>query len=455
MHHVSDQLSERYPYRSGFREEKDPHEVSRAYGGADIARFCWLLSPDEPLADGARVDAMTALADLLSSPENKTKAIAAGIVPSCGRLLTFESPRVKAAAATVVAALAWDLDGLQALHADPTLLYNLNHLLFESDTSCAEAALQAFVNVTTAKAGIDIVLGRHYIPEKLVLMASGDDPLSPRATLLLFHAFANLTKAAHGAEVCTTCHIVPALLKVVRKPLHFELAVLRFAVLALWNLGTHNFGKIEAIGSNAVELSTKVLVGLQAGAIPCTDRPDLLRCLAGALMALATNEAAKPKLLHVAVQPLVACLYEPAAAANAAQALNYMAEAPDGLLPIVTLLLDDTDMLMRVFGLRALPALSTLLAQQLRPARVLAALARLAPLEGAVAAMTQCLHLFEHLARLCVPNDDAPELAAAAARVLQTVADDGPRAAMRVERAFAACAITDAAVLASVIPRDK
>ncbi|KDO21276.1 hypothetical protein SPRG_13575 [Saprolegnia parasitica CBS 223.65] len=341
-----------------------------------------------------------------------------------------------------------------ALHADPTLLFNLNHLLSEDDDErCVEAALHALVNLTSAKEGIAIVLGRAYMPERLVAMASDESSsvLSPRATDLLFHTLANLTKAANGAEVCTTYHIVPALLRVIKKPLHYELPVLRSAIMTLWNLGTHNYGKVEAIGSNAVELCTKVLVALQAGAIPCKDKPDLQRCLAGTLMALATAEEAKPKLLAVAVAPLVACLREPVATANAAQALNYMAESPDGLLPSVTLLLDDTEMLLRVFALRAIPALTTLLAQQMRPGLVLAALQRLQLLEDSISAMTQSLHLYEHLARLCIPNDDAPELSILATRVLHVAAQHGPRTATRIERAFAACDIQDPSLLAAVL----
>ncbi|OQR81584.1 ribose-5-phosphate isomerase, partial [Thraustotheca clavata] len=464
MHHMSDHLSDRYPYTSGFREENYPYQVSRAYGNGDIDRYCWLLSPSEHknLSEKDRIEALQQLAQLLSSAEKKSKAIAANIIPSASRLLTFDDPLVKAETAKVIAAVAWDRDGAVAIQADPTLLFNLNNLLVEHDDAVVEEALEALVNLTSSKDGIAMVLARHYLPERLVLMASRLPPsvdineppveLSARAVRLLFYTFSNLTKATLGAEICTSCHIVPALLKIVKRPLHYQVPVLRSAVLTLWNLGTHNYGKIEAIGSNAVELTTKVLIGIQKGAIKCDqeDVQDLYRCLSGALMSMATAEEAIPKLLSVAIEPLVHCLYEPEAVKNAIQAMNYIAEDPCGLVPMVTLLLKDTDMLLRVFGIRSIPALTSILSQQIRQDQVLRALDRLVKLDGCVDTMTQSLHMYEYLAKLSLADKDSPGLHIVAIRILRIVSNYGPKTGERVKKAFALAGITDAALISSI-----
>ncbi|RHX99253.1 hypothetical protein DYB36_013907 [Aphanomyces astaci] len=105
MHRVSDQLEDRYPYKSGFREEHDATEVSRAYGSHDIGRYCQLLSLKEDLADEARIKALSGLADLLANQENKAKAVAAGVIPSMSRLMTVSNPDIRLGSAAVLAGL--------------------------------------------------------------------------------------------------------------------------------------------------------------------------------------------------------------------------------------------------------------------------------------------------------------------------------------------------------------
>jgi hypothetical protein len=102
---VSDQLTDRYPYESGFRHEKDVAEVSHAYGRRGIERYCWLISPhdDLPITDDGRVKALHEIADLLSCQETKSEAVSLGIVPSCSRLLTAANPWVRQGASRVLA----------------------------------------------------------------------------------------------------------------------------------------------------------------------------------------------------------------------------------------------------------------------------------------------------------------------------------------------------------------
>ncbi|RHY71506.1 hypothetical protein DYB38_012962, partial [Aphanomyces astaci] len=295
MHRVSDQLEDRYPYKSGFREEHDATEVSRAYGSHDIGRYCQLLSLKEDLADEARIKALSGLADLLANQENKAKAVAAGVIPSMSRLMTVRS----------------------------------------------------------------------YIPEKLVAMASSEDDTLTTATVLnLYQTFGQLTKSHAGAQALAQVKVVPALVRVLQKPLSFPSKLLRHV----------NEGKLEAIKANVVELTIKVLSGAQKGVFHSIDsqsKLDLIRIASGALMALSTAELAKPKLLATGIDVLVGCLLVNESKQNAIQALNYMCEDRSGLLPVVALLLDHpTQLLVQVFSIRATPALNTLLEQQLKSPQV-------------------------------------------------------------------------------------
>ncbi|RHY25755.1 hypothetical protein DYB32_008117 [Aphanomyces invadans] len=393
MHRVSDHLEDRYPYRSGFREENNENDVSRAYGSQDIARYCRLLSLKEELTDEDRVKALTGLVDLLANQENKTKAVAAGVVASMSRLMTVSNHDIRLGAATVVA-------------------------------------------------GIPIVLARSYIREKLVAMATGADTTLTTATIVhLYQIFAQLTKSQLGAQACAEVHVVPALIRILHKPLLFPAKLLRHVVQTVWNLATHNEGKVEAISLNVVELLIKVLTGAQKHVFSSLGRDaelDLIRITSGALMALATAEVAKPKLLATGIDPLVACLFVSASRQNAIQALNYMCEERSGLLSVVTLLLDHpASLLVEVFGVRAMPALNTLLEQELKPTPiVLQAIADVCTEEGGVDQITQCLHMLDNLTKLCEVNTDIPRVPELATGILKAVAEHDDKARGRVERAL-------------------
>ncbi|ETV96189.1 hypothetical protein H310_10383 [Aphanomyces invadans] len=442
MHRVSDHLEDRYPYRSGFREENNENDVSRAYGSQDIARYCRLLSLKEELTDEDRVKALTGLVDLLANQENKTKAVAAGVVASMSRLMTVSNHDIRLGAATVVAAIAWDADGLVAMDKDPTLMFNLNSLLFDANPACIEMATQVLVNLTTNREGIPIVLARSYIREKLVAMATGADTTLTTATIVhLYQIFAQLTKSQLGAQACAEVHVVPALIRILHNPLLFPAKLLRHVVQTVWNLATHNEGKVEAISLNVVELLIKVLTGAQKHVFSSLGRDaelDLIRITSGALMALATAEVAKPKLLATGIDPLVACLFVSASRQNAIQALNYMCEERSGLLSVVTLLLDHpASLLVEVFGVRAMPALNTLLEQELKPTPiVLQAIADVCTEEGGVDQITQCLHMLDNLTKLCEVNTDIPRVPELATGILKAVAEHDDKARGRVERAL-------------------
>ncbi|RHY52800.1 hypothetical protein DYB34_004293 [Aphanomyces astaci] len=349
MHRVSDQLEDRYPYKSGFREEHDATEVSRAYGSHDIGRYCQLLSLKEDLADEARIKALSGLADLLANQENKAKAVAAGVIPSMSRLMTVRS----------------------------------------------------------------------YIPEKLVAMASSEDDTLTTATVLnLYQTFGQLTKSHAGAQALAQVKVVPALVRVLQKPLSFPSKLLRHV----------NEGKLEAIKANVVELTIKVLSGAQKGVFHSLDsqsKLDLIRIASGALMALSTAELAKPKLLATGIDVLVGCLLVNESKQNAIQALNYMCEDRSGLLPVVALLLDHpTQLLVQVFSIRATPALNTLLEQQLKsPQVVLQAILAMVVQDGGVDEVTQCLNMLDNVTKLCQINADAPQVPALATQIIKAIAE--------------------------------
>ncbi|RHY56951.1 hypothetical protein DYB30_006768 [Aphanomyces astaci] len=349
MHRVSDQLEDRYPYKSGFREEHDATEVSRAYGSHDIGRYCQLLSLKEDLADEARIKALSGLADLLANQENKAKAVAAGVIPSMSRLMTVRS----------------------------------------------------------------------YIPEKLVAMASSEDDTLTTATVLnLYQTFGQLTKSHAGAQALAQVKVVPALVRVLQKPLSFPSKLLRHV----------NEGKLEAIKANVVELTIKVLSGAQKGVFHSIDsqsKLDLIRIASGALMALSTAELAKPKLLATGIDVLVGCLLVNESKQNAIQALNYMCEDRSGLLPVVALLLDHpTQLLVQVFSIRATPALNTLLEQQLKsPQVVLQAILAMVAQDGGVDEVTQCLNMLDNVTKLCQINADAPQVPALATQIIKAIAE--------------------------------
>ncbi|RHY22377.1 hypothetical protein DYB25_003790 [Aphanomyces astaci] len=349
MHRVSDQLEDRYPYKSGFREEHDATEVSRAYGSHDIGRYCQLLSLKEDLADEARIKALSGLADLLANQENKAKAVAAGVIPSMSRLMTVRS----------------------------------------------------------------------YIPEKLVAMASSEDDTLTTATVLnLYQTFGQLTKSHAGAQALAQVKVVPALVRVLQKPLSFPSKLLRHV----------NEGKLEAIKANVVELTIKVLSGAQKGVFHSLDsqsKLDLIRIASGALMALSTAELAKPKLLATGIDVLVGCLLVNESKQNAIQALNYMCEDRSGLLPVVALLLDHpTQLLVQVFSIRATQALNTLLEQQLKsPQVVLQAILAMVVQDGGVDEVTQCLNMLDNVTKLCQINADAPQVPALATQIIKAIAE--------------------------------
>ncbi|RHY95369.1 hypothetical protein DYB37_005378 [Aphanomyces astaci] len=375
MHRVSDQLEDRYPYKSGFREEHDATEVSRAYGSHDIGRYCQLLSLKEDLADEARIKALSGLADLLANQENKAKAVAAGVIPSMSRLMTVSNPDIRLGSAAV--------------------------------------------NLTTSRDGIPIVLSRSYIPEKLVAMASSEDDTLTTATVLnLYQTFGQLTKSHAGAQALAQVKVVPALVRVLQKPLSFPSKLLRHV----------NEGKLEAIKANVVELTIKVLSGAQKGVFHSLDsqsKLDLIRIASGALMALSTAELAKPKLLATGIDVLVGCLLVNESKQNAIQALNYMCEDRSGLLPVVALLLDHpTQLLVQVFSIRATQALNTLLEQQLKsPQVVLQAILAMVVQDGGVDEVTQCLNMLDNVTKLCQINADAPQVPALATQIIKAIAE--------------------------------
>ncbi|KAF0720376.1 Aste57867_351 [Aphanomyces stellatus] len=454
MHRVSDHLSDRYPYKGGFREDRNENQVSRAFGHDDVPRYCKLLALKDDLNDDERVTALTDLADVLANQENKTKAVASGVVPSMSRLLTVSNHLVRLGAARVLAAIAWDADGLVAMDKDPTLMFNLNSLLFDGQDACVEMATQVLVRqvaLTTAREGIPVVLARSYIPEKLVSMASADDHLTPKAQRCLYEIFAQVTKSHHGAMAFAEVHVVPAILRVLHKPLLFPAGLLRYAVLTLWNLATHNQGKMEAIEGQAVERTVKVLVGAQKHVFAFDDdaaEQDLIRVTSGALMALATAEVAKPKLLATAIEPLVACLFlDVDTKHNASHAIQSMCEARAGLLPVVTLLVDHTALLLEVFGTRATPALNTLLQDNVNLPAVLEAIVAICDEADGVACVTQSLYMIDALASLCAENDDLPQVPLLAARIVRVIAAHDAMSFTRVERALAKAEVERAGLL--------
>ncbi|CAK4236638.1 unnamed protein product [Aphanomyces euteiches] len=455
MHRVSDHLNERYPYKSGFREEYNPTEVTRAYGSSDVARYCDLLAlREDDIEDDGVVAALQGLADLLASQENKVKAVEAGVIPSISRHMTSTNQSIRLGAVRVTAALAWDAQGVVSMDKDPTLLFNLNSLLFDENELCIEMAAKAFVHLTTNREGIAVVLARAYIPEKLVAMALADDNNWTQDTLLyLYTIFAQMTKSHQAAQAFANNHLVPAVVRVLGKPLMYPAPLLRYAVLTLWNLATHvsckidltvnatqNEGKLDAIEANAVEKTIKILIGVQKHAFSGLDvasELDLIRMASGALMALSTCEIAKPKLVATGIPPLVACLSIESSKLNAIQTLNSICEDPSGLLPVVTLLVHDTTLLLEVFDVRCTRALNTLLEEKLQLVPVLQAVAAICDRKEGVEHITQSLHMLDNLVQLCADNPDVePQGLQLATRIVHLIAEHDETSRSRVDRAL-------------------
>ncbi|DAZ97838.1 TPA: hypothetical protein N0F65_002508 [Lagenidium giganteum] len=431
-------------------------QVTRAFGQRAVDKYRELLTMDE-LPDENRVEALRRLYDLLSNQETKQVAIAHEVLYACVDLAEARSADVREHSALALSSIVLfeprrvfsppqtmfcNQDKPDEL-ANETILRVGGMLLGDREENVIVAACTIFRNWSISNEGAAVIVGCEPVVHKLTSMLTGQPiKIIPLPVLgLLLEILANLSRLHTGAKVNANYGVIPCLLAVLKKFVLYEPLFVLHGAQTIWNAGVHDQGKREAISLSAVEICLKILTRVLSQSYQCNDNKlevELIRCLMGAVMALSTAEEAKPLVIEFGVEPLVACLHHPASSIkhNAVIAINSACESPKGIHAFVLRLLHEEELLVEVFGVKAVVALSRYMkdVDEEETVSALKATATLCRTQEGADQVIQCLGMLDDMVKLMASNKTLRE---AAIPVLRNMASHGPSLQNRVAKCLA------------------